>query len=168
MSSEPEVAQRGRTRTAATQQVAAQATPVGFEPTRGDPIDLAGRRLSRSAKVSSVQLRTQESILRLTARWFLGLSDGLFSKLLWCGEHAGSAVLSDLSGDSSPVTVRTSTPVGFEPTWGDPIGLAGRRLSRSAEVSPEGPQATTAVHKVTVLQYWSGFGPQRRSATMDQ
>ena len=29
-----------------------QATPVGFEPTRGDPIGLAGRRLSHSAKVS--------------------------------------------------------------------------------------------------------------------
>ena len=28
------------------------ATPVGFEPTRGDPIGLAGRRLSHSAKVS--------------------------------------------------------------------------------------------------------------------
>ena len=28
------------------------ATPVGFKPTRGDPIGLAGRRLSRSAKVS--------------------------------------------------------------------------------------------------------------------
>ena len=27
-------------------------TPVGFEPTRGDPIGLAGRCLSRSAKVS--------------------------------------------------------------------------------------------------------------------
>ncbi len=29
-----------------------RATPVGFEPTRGDPIGLAGRRLNRSAKVS--------------------------------------------------------------------------------------------------------------------
>ena len=29
-----------------------QTTPVGFEPTRGDPIGLAGRRLSHSAKVS--------------------------------------------------------------------------------------------------------------------
>ena len=29
-------------------------TPVGFEPTRGDPIGLAGRRLNRSAKVSSL------------------------------------------------------------------------------------------------------------------
>ena len=30
-----------------------QTTPVGFEPTRGDPIGLAGRRLNHSAKVSS-------------------------------------------------------------------------------------------------------------------
>jgi hypothetical protein len=29
-----------------------ESTPVGFEPTRGDPIGLAGRRLSHSAKVS--------------------------------------------------------------------------------------------------------------------
>ena len=28
-----------------------------------------------------------------------------------------------------------STPVGFEPTGGDPIGLAGRRLNHSAKVS---------------------------------
>ena len=33
-----------------------ESTPVGFEPTRGDPIGLAGRRLSRSAKVSSAFL----------------------------------------------------------------------------------------------------------------
>ena len=31
-------------------------TPVGFEPTRGDPIGLAGRRLNRSAKVSLLWL----------------------------------------------------------------------------------------------------------------
>ena len=31
-----------------------RTTPVGFEPTRGDPIGLAGRRLNRSAKVSLV------------------------------------------------------------------------------------------------------------------
>ena len=29
------------------------AAPVGFEPTRGDPIGLAGRRLNHSANVSS-------------------------------------------------------------------------------------------------------------------
>ena len=32
-----------------------KTTPVGFEPTRGDPIGLAGRRLNRSAKVSSAK-----------------------------------------------------------------------------------------------------------------
>ena len=32
-----------------------ESTPVGSEPTRGDPIGLAGRRLSRSAKVSSAR-----------------------------------------------------------------------------------------------------------------
>ena len=31
-----------------------------------------------------------------------------------------------------------TTPVGFEPTQGDPIGLAGRRLNRSAKVSLAG------------------------------
>ena len=33
--------------------LAKESTPVGFEPTRGNPIGLAGRRLDRSAKVSS-------------------------------------------------------------------------------------------------------------------
>ena len=31
-------------------------TPVGFEPTRGDPIGLAGRRLNHSAKMSSAHV----------------------------------------------------------------------------------------------------------------
>ena len=31
--------------------------------------------------------------------------------------------------------IQKTTPVGFEPTQGDPIGLAGRRLSHSAKVS---------------------------------
>ena len=35
-----------------------KTTPVGFEPTRGDPIGLAGRRLNHSAKVSSGQVTT--------------------------------------------------------------------------------------------------------------
>ena len=37
-----------------------KTTPVGFEPTRGDPIGLAGRRLSHSAKVS-VTLNLEEA-----------------------------------------------------------------------------------------------------------
>ena len=38
--------------TMTTQLGHSKATPVGFEPTRGDPIGLAGRRLNHSAKVS--------------------------------------------------------------------------------------------------------------------
>ena len=34
------------------QSLETKTTPVGFEPARGDPIGLAGRRLNRSAKVS--------------------------------------------------------------------------------------------------------------------
>ena len=37
---------------------AGKTTPVGFEPTRGDPIGLAGRRLNRSAKVSFKKRRS--------------------------------------------------------------------------------------------------------------
>ena len=35
----------------------------------------------------------------------------------------------------SPTPIFKTTPVGFEPTRGDPIGLPGRRLNRSAKVS---------------------------------
>ena len=35
-------------------ELTAKTTPVGFEPTRGDPIGLAGRSLNRSAKVSLI------------------------------------------------------------------------------------------------------------------
>ena len=35
----------------------------------------------------------------------------------------------------SPTPIFKTTPVGFEPTRGDPIGLAGRRLNHSAKVS---------------------------------
>ena len=45
-----------------------QTTPVGFEPTRGDPIGLAGRRLSRSAKVSMV-ISPVPRYPSLVARW---------------------------------------------------------------------------------------------------
>jgi hypothetical protein len=40
---------------------ALETTPVGFEPTRGDPISLAGRRLNHSAKVSSACCMAQLS-----------------------------------------------------------------------------------------------------------
>ena len=60
--------------------------PVGFEPTRGDPIGLAGRRLSRSAKVSCA---TQPGDLRnIASRWARRGGHPLPSRLqcfsLWC------------------------------------------------------------------------------------
>ena len=36
---------------------------------------------------------------------------------------------------SARYSINKSTPVGFEPTRAEPIGLAGRRLNRSAKVS---------------------------------
>ena len=39
-------------------------------------------------------------------------------------------------------TVGKATPVGFEPTRGDPIGLAGRRISHSAKVSVDMTEST--------------------------
>ena len=41
---------------------AGKSTPVGFEPTRGDPIGLAGRRLNRSAKVSYAHADSQRTL----------------------------------------------------------------------------------------------------------
>ena len=43
----------GNIKTGCRQRSNAETTPVGFEPTRGDPIGLAGRRLNGSAKVST-------------------------------------------------------------------------------------------------------------------
>ena len=58
---------------------------------------------------------------------------------------------------------RKTTPVGFEPTRGDPIGLAGRRLNRSAKVSFNPLQrshARKAWHRKLPLRVESRvFGP---------
>ena len=70
-----------------------QATPVGFEPTRGDPIGLAGRRLGHSAKVSLVRAnrenvssgQTSVSLMRWTAECM-----GVLELLV---DHSGSAAL---------------------------------------------------------------------------
>ena len=53
-----------------------EATPVGFEPTRGDPIGLAGRRLNRSAKVSLVPWQTSRNLnsARAAANGWLGIA----------------------------------------------------------------------------------------------
>ena len=41
--------------------------------------------------------------------------------------------------------------MGFEPTRGDPIGLAGRRLSRSAKVSLQAAAAAGAIESAAFL-----------------
>ena len=50
-----------------------KTTPVGFEPTRGDPIGLAGRRLNRSAKVSLLKLAVERTRLPLPGNRMLWL-----------------------------------------------------------------------------------------------
>jgi hypothetical protein len=51
----------------------------------------------------------------------------------------------DISRQEDPTLIWKTTPVGFEPTRGDPIGLAGRRLNRSASVL-DGPTLEQAPH----------------------
>ena len=59
-----------------------KSTPVGFEPTRGDPIGLAGRRLSHSAKVS-LKRRARQGLLNASVRSSLNrMLPSLFSRLL--------------------------------------------------------------------------------------
>jgi hypothetical protein len=56
---------------------------------------------------------------------------------LRCTHVTGECFHSKDASSTSNVSVHEgeTTPVGFEPTQGDPIGLAGRRLSHSAKVS---------------------------------
>ena len=51
-----------------------------------------------------------------------------------------------------PPQHQNTTPVGFEPTRGDPIGLAGRRLNRSAKVSSAKPKDAMIVAQHAVSQ----------------
>ena len=109
-----------------------KATPVGFEHTRGDPIGLAGRRLSRSAKVSD---GLAELLADMGGSWAAAI---LASRSV---VKEGRLLPADCASSHAAGNKKASqqcmkaTPVGFEPTRGDPIGLAGRRLSRSAKVS---------------------------------
>ena len=57
------------------------------------------------------------------------------------GANTLSVALLNANGQALSVALvlgqKVSTPVGFEPTRGDPIGLAGRRLNHSAKVSSD-------------------------------
>ena len=61
----------------------------------------------------------------------------LFDFLLWCQYETGCLLQHMLSQQLQALWGK-ATPVGFEPMRGDPIGLAGRRLNRSAKVSLAG------------------------------
>ena len=64
-------------------------------------------------------------------------------------EHVVFAVMSEFRHHKT-------TPVGFEPTRGDPIGLAGRRLNRSAKVSSAKPKDAMIVAQHAVSQHAVG------------
>ena len=130
---------------------------MGFEPTRGNPIGLAGRRLSRSAKVSA-------EVAQSTHAAFMGAREHTAAPLLPGRAAAPASSLSNASdyvqqgqpaagvelgkwlcsrlegrpsrhGGTALLPRLGATPVGFEPARGNLIGVAGRRLNRSANVS---------------------------------
>ena len=77
-----------------------KTTPVGFEPTRAEPIGLAGRRLNHSAKVSSdlghIMLRTS-SLVVLRSPWL--------SKASALTVHRGSVVSTSLVRSASALVL---------------------------------------------------------------
>ena len=87
-------------------------------------------------------IRTRNLLLRREAPYPLGHTSSckLLLRILrplssiLCQFRALSRLLCKCSETGCPAVCQT-TPVGFEPTRGDPIGLAGRRLNHSAKVS---------------------------------
>ena len=91
---------------------------MGFEPTRGDPIGLAGRRLNRSAKVSFSQLE------KLTARalyWLRLKQFAPFSSSMWMRS------LDETGAPTRMVNLPLSESVlgrGFSLRLNDKLGIA--------------------------------------------
>ena len=71
---------------------------------------------------------------RCLRRWVRGSRAHVPAACLSTELHSRAAAIWRID-DQVPSTSVHATPVGFEPTRGDPIGLAGRRLSHSAKVS---------------------------------
>jgi hypothetical protein len=146
-------------------------TSVGFEPTRGDPIGLAGRRPNRSAKVS-LQLRLLLG-LSLCANMVLGQSSPLTGRpgmpAFTCGGEASalgstSAVLGcarigprlprgacvrlrSYNWQAGALNAKTeATPRGFEPLWAEPNGFRVHPLSRMDSMSCDAALCNVQIH----------------------
>ena len=98
----------------------------------------------------------------------LGGSEFLRQRSAWTAHlmrtSAAQAKSPRPSGQNGVVALtKKTTPVGFEPTRGDPIGLAGRRLNRSAKVSSAKPKDAMIVAQHAVSQHAVGVGVGGRS-----
>ena len=130
-------------------------TPVGFEPTRGDPIGSASRRLNHSARVSS----GNRPILRIARS---AIVTGATASAARTRTHAHTRAPSPAPEPMTtpPVVVgarpnvaraSTTTPVGFEPTRGDCIGPSPSRWLRPTQ-SQSRPSAAIDGHQNTPLE----------------
>ena len=81
------------------------------------------------------QLRARIVLGWGTAWEVLRVLSAFFINAAGVGLSSQTTLAPRLSVAHVPRANRKTTPVGFEPTQGDPIGLAGRRLSHSAKVS---------------------------------
>ena len=75
----------------------------------------------------------------------------------------GFELIAIVSAEAGQHPQKKTTPVGFEPTRGDPIGLAGRRLSRSAKVSSAKREDAMIVAQRAVSQHAVGVKGNRRN-----
>ena len=102
-----------------------QTTPVGFEPTRGDPIGLADRHLSRSAKVSCGGAKEQD-ISAVQTSSLAATTATLIGQGPWPWRFERQAV----RGGRAQLTA-----VGFEPTQLALVELESTPLDHSGKLS---------------------------------
>jgi hypothetical protein len=93
-----------------------KSTPAGFEPARGDPIGLAGRRLNHSAKVSSARCGISDVFDETcgnVALWIFPACQSMEGNVLRLGAAS-------LAGCGSPTWAPLMTPRHAIITW--PLG----------------------------------------------
>ena len=81
---------------------------------------------------------------------------GVVGCALHSEQRQGFELIAIVSAGAGQHPQKKTTPVGFEPTRGDPIGLAGRRLNRSAKVSSAKPKDAMIVAQHAVSQHAVG------------